>query len=248
MCVDASVRKRQRLGVGVCVCVGAMKKNDAQIEGFNWPLITMTNAAQNGIPFVFNIFHWLPLNLCVILENAQKSDFSENEWLHCGVCAFKPLKCCRAHTKVWKKEKEPVNNVRLTPISYSFAVSVHDDASKEGSLHRVNRIEMNKGTTTTSTTTNNDSFHLSFFSVSLPLCSARDRFAFVLFISFHWGTVSISTAKVRCTECRTLEYNWQHNLLNQSTNISMPLDQLCNWESKFKTVIYGHYSCDDVIY
>ena len=94
--------------------------------------------------YVFNIFHCLPLILCVILENVQKTDFTENEWLRCGVCAFKPLKCCSAHTKVWKKEKELVSTVWPIPISYSFVVSVHDDASKEGSLHRVNRIEMKK--------------------------------------------------------------------------------------------------------
>lgn len=119
--------------------------------------------------------------------------------------------------KCERKRKSWANSVRPIPISYTFVVSVHDDASKEGSLHRVNRIK--KGTT--ATTTNNDSSLLSV------LRAARDRFGICsFFYAIHWGTVSISTAKVRCTECRTLEYNWQHNLLNQSTNISMPLDQL----------------------
>lgn len=176
--------------------------------------------------YVFNIFHCLPLILCVILENAQKSDFTENEWLRCGVCAFKPLKCCCAYTKVWKKEKERASTVQPIPISYSFVVSVHDDASKEGSLHRVNRIKMKKTRRRWQQQTMTR-FSLIFLLLSVSRL-ARDRLAFVLFflLSLHWGTVSISTAKVRCTECRTLEYNWKHNLLNQSTNISMPLDQL----------------------
>ena len=78
---------------------------------------------------------------------------------------------------------------------------------------------------------------LSFGPWSACICS---------FFSLHWGTVSISTAKVRCTECRTLEYNWQHNLLNQSTSISMPLDQLCERASLkrlFMVIIHMRW-CD----
>lgn len=175
------------------------------------------------------------VDLCVILENVENQISVRNG----SAVACMHLSHLSA-TVLNVRERERMNRASTNKLHILFFRECAWRCIERRlvtSSSQKNRIE--KGMTTTHNSTQWLGF---YFTLSLSHTHACDRLWRFFFIIMHWHCRLIQQPK--CVVLNVERSNIiDNNLLNQSTNISMPLDQRESDDGRPKTVIYGYYSC-----